>query len=99
MGDTEWQPMANRPGIQQGKTSVTLKLAIDCYDDTHVGSTTEEKIAERERMADRMFRAVQGMRLSQRMSELDRRRSTEYALSGGVKVYEVTFDYLVREIV
>ena len=32
MGDTEWQPMANRPGIQQGKTSVTLKLAIDCYD-------------------------------------------------------------------
>ena len=41
MGDTEWLPMANRPGIQQGKTSVTLKLAIDCYDDTHVGSTTE----------------------------------------------------------
>lgn len=29
MGDTEWQPMASRPGIQQGKTSVTLKLAID----------------------------------------------------------------------
>ena len=23
MGDTEWQPMASRPGIQQGKTSVT----------------------------------------------------------------------------
>ena len=42
MGDTEWQPMANRPGVQQGKTSVTLKLAIDCYDDTHIGSTTEE---------------------------------------------------------
>ena len=99
MGDTEWQPMASRPGIQQGKTSVTLKLAIDCYDDTHIGSTTEAKIAEREQMADRMFRAVQGMRLSQRMSELDRRRSTEYALGGGVKVYEVTFEYLVREIV
>ena len=75
MGDTEWQPMANRPGVQQGKTSVTLKLAIDCYDDTHIGSTTEEKIAERER------------------------RSAEYALGGGVKVYEVTFEYLVREIV
>ena len=59
----------------------------------------EEKIAERERMADRLFRAVQGMRLSQRMSELDRRRSAEYALGGGVKVYEVTFEYLVREIV
>ena len=27
MGDTEWLPMANRPGIQQGKTSVTLKLS------------------------------------------------------------------------
>ena len=25
------------------------------------------------------------------MSELDRRRGTEYALGGGVKVYEVTF--------
>ena len=99
MGDTEWQPMANRPGIQQGKTSVTLKLAIDCYDDTHVGSTTETKIADREQMADRLFRAAQGMRLSPKMSELDRRRSTEYALGGGVKVYEVTFEYLVREIV
>ena len=39
------------------------------------------------------------MRLSPKMSELDRRRSTEYALGGGVKVYEVTFGYLVREIV
>ena len=62
-------------------------------------STTEAKIAERDRMAVRMFRAVQGMRLSQGVSELDRRRSTEYALGGGVKVYEVTFEYLVREIV
>lgn len=99
MGDTEWQQMANRPAIQQGKTSVTLKLAIDCYDDTHVGSTTEDKIAEREQMAGRLFRAAQGMRLSQKMTELDRRRSTEYTLGDGIKVYEVTFEYLVREIV
>ena len=91
--------MANRPAIQQGKTSVTLKLAIDCYDDTHVGSTTEDKIAEREQMAGRLFRAAQGMRLSQKMTELDRRRSTEYTLGDGIKVYEVTFEYLVREIV
>ncbi len=98
MGDTEWQPMANRPGVQQGRTSVTLKLAIDCYDDTHVGSTTEDKIAEREQMADQLFRAVQGMRLSSKMSELDRRRSIEYALNDGIKVYEVTFEYLVRVI-
>ncbi len=98
MGDTEWQPMANRPGVQQGRTSVTLKLAIDCYDDTHVGSTTEDKIAEREQMTDRMFRAVQGLRLSPKMSELDRRRSTEYALDDGIKVYEVTFEYLERVI-
>lgn len=97
-GDTEWQTMSNRPGLQQGKTPVTLKLAIDCYDDTYSGSTTEGKIADREQMAERMFRAVQGMRLTREMSELDRRRSTEYALGGGVKVYEVTFEYLVRYV-
>lgn len=99
MGDTEWQPVANRPGIQQGKMSVTLKLAIDCHDDTQAGSTTEAKIAGREEMAARLFRAVQGMRLPQGLSALDRRRSREYASGGGIKVYEITFEYLVRESV
>lgn len=97
-GQTEWQTVTNRSGLQQGKTPVTLKLALDCYDDTHDGSTTEEKIAERERMAERMFRSVQGMRPTREVSELDRRRSTEYTLGSGIKVYEVTFEYLVRAV-
>jgi len=34
-------------------------------------------------MADRLFRAVQGTRLPPKISELDRQRSTEYALLDG----------------
>lgn len=97
--ETEWLPMANRPAIQQGRSSVTLKMALDCSDESHGGTTTEERIAERERMAGRLFQAVQGAKLSQGMSGLDRRRSAEYALGGGIRVYEVTFEHLVRELV
>lgn len=97
-GDTEWKSMANRLSVQQGRASVKLKLAIDCYDDTHIGSTTEDKIAEREQMVGRLVKAMQGVRLLPRTTELDRQRSSDYTLGGGIKVYEETFEYNVRVV-
>lgn len=95
-GDIEWQSMANRLSIQRGHASVKLKLAIDCYDDTHIGSTTEDKIAEREQMLGRLVKAMQGIKVLPQMTELDRQRSSDYTLGGGIKVYEETFEYHVQ---
>lgn len=95
-GETEWKTMSNRPSVQQGVTPVTLRLAVDCYEGVHGGAPIEQQIAAREQLAERLFRTVQGMRLTGEISALDRRSSTEYALGGGIKVYEMTFEYLVR---
>lgn len=95
-GDIEWKSMANRLSIQRGHASVKLKLAIDCYDDTHIGSTTEDKIAEREQMLGRLVKAMQGIRVLPQTTELDRQRSSDYTLGGGIKVYEETFEYHVQ---
>ncbi len=84
---------AVRPVVQRGTATLTIKLAVDCYDDTHIGSTTEDKVFEREQMNDRLFRLVQGFRLRKETSALSRIESTEYPLAGGVKVYMTTFQY------
>ena len=96
MSETEWTTECLLPVLQKGVTSVTLRLAINCYDDTHYGSTTEERIADRETMRDQLFKAVQGVRFRPEISPLDRRRSNEYTLEGGVKVYKLTFQYTER---
>ena len=95
-GDTEWTSMANRLSIQRGHASVKLKLAINCYDDTHIGSTTEGKITEREQTVERLVKAIQGVKVLPRTTELDRKRSSDYTLGGGIKVYEETFEYHVQ---
>lgn len=84
---------AVRPVIQRGTATLTIKLAIDCYDDTHIGSSTEDKATEREQMNDRLFRLVQGFRPCKQTSALSRIENTEYPLGGGVKVYMTTFQY------
>lgn len=90
---TEWTTQsAVRPVIQRGTATLTVKLAIDCYDDTHIGSSTEEKVLEREAMNERLFRAVQGYKHCRETSALSRIESAEYPL-GGVKVYMTTFQY------
>ncbi|WP_418981713.1 hypothetical protein [Alistipes sp.] len=91
---TEWTTQsAVRPIRQRGTATLNVKLAIDCYDDTHIGSSTEEKVLEREAMNDHLFRAVQGYKHRRETSALARTESTEYPLGGGVKVYMTSFQY------
>lgn len=42
---TVWENVKN--GLQHGKTTLTVRLAFDCYDDTHYGSTQERHAAGR----------------------------------------------------
>ena len=58
VGNTEinWKDLSYS-GAQKGDGSIVVRLAIDCYDDTHIGSTQEECITERQQFAKRIFRA------------------------------------------
>lgn len=76
---------------QRGKAEITTRLAIDCYDDTHLGSSQEHAIAERQRMAMKLDRALHGFQPQQNTGILLRTKTTQYAIRGGIKVYEITF--------
>jgi len=90
--EVRWE---TRGGIQQGRGSFLVRLAIDCYDDTHLGSGTEDKIAERQRMNARLGRGLHGFEPLADMGELERKKSVDYTLQGpgNIKVYETSFDF------
>jgi hypothetical protein len=94
--NTDWTSLDTR-GVQRGQCSFTVKLAIDCYDDTHAGSGTEGKIAERLRQNNRLYRALQGFTARPEMSRLVRSKSVDYSLPHAVKVYETAFGFVYHD--
>lgn len=86
IGDTEsdWSNVGT--SFQKSVTSVTVKLAVDCYDDTHFSSGTYDKIRERCGLAHKVYKAVQGLCPSSNSTPLCRVKSGSYTASGGIKV-------------
>lgn len=89
--DTNWTDISI--GVQKGDCNITVKLVIDCYDDTHYASGTADKIRERLQMNNRLYTLLQGFRNAKEMSPLKRVKSTDYALPGGKKAYETAFRF------
>ncbi len=84
-------------GVQKGQIAFSVRLAIDCYDDTHYGSGTEDKVAERLQMANKLYAAIQCFRTFNNMSPIVRTKSRFYALTGGIKVYEFIFSFTLHD--
>jgi hypothetical protein len=80
-------------GVQKGETQLTVRLAIDCYDDTHIGSGTTDKIRERQQLSTEIYKSIQGFRINRNMSAMARVKSRDYTLPGNVKVYEKVFKF------
>ena len=94
--DTQWE---NIGGLdQQGLCTVSVRLCIDCYDDTHFNSGQTERIFERERMRRELHRLLQGHRIDGH-SALIRTSSRFYTANHGIKVYETTYTLEVSESV
>lgn len=87
--ETIWENL--KGNLQHGKTTVTVRLAFDCYDDTHYGSTQEQHAAERMHLAARLNRALHGWRFDGCATVLVRRASRQFSLPGGIKVYEMEY--------
>lgn len=97
VGNTEadWKDIGM--GTQAGEITLTVRLGIDCYHDTHVGSGTTGRIKERMEMAGKLYRTLQNFQFCRNMDELVRIKSRDYTLPGNIKVYEFVFSFSYRD--
>ena len=85
-------------GAQEGTVTLTVRLAIDCYDDTHIGGTQEDAITERQQMARKLYKALQMQRFVKDMGPLSRIKSQDYTIAHGIKVYEQTYQFEYKDM-
>ena len=105
--DTDWSDLA--AGSQKGLCTLRVRLILDCYDDTHAGSGTPEKILERHQFQQKLHHLLQKFRPAAIVPDasasgiaptgLIRTRSKFYTWSHGIKVYEMLYSVSVTDIV
>lgn len=84
---------------QKGEARFRVRLLIDCYDDTHIGSTTSFAILERDDLRRSVDVCLQGhhLRDEQASGNICRERSTYFTTSHGIKVYETHYSLTLSE--
>lgn len=97
IGNTEsdWNDIGY--GVQKSKSLVTVRLAIDCYDDTHYTSGTYQKVRERQLKAKELYKTLQGFQCAEEATPLVRVKSRDYSLPGNIKVYETMFSFTLHD--
>lgn len=91
---TEWSDAGDLS--QRGVCEVRVRLAIDCYEDTHAGSQTIDRIMQREEKRKALHALLQGYRASSE-GALIRTRSKFFTFNHGIKVYEATYTCAMSE--
>ena len=91
---TEWSDAGDLS--QRGVCEVRVRLAIDCYEDTHAGSQTTDRIRQREEKRKALHALLQGYRASSE-GALIRTRSKFFTFNHGIKVYEATYTCATSE--
>ena len=81
---------------QRGTCEVRVRLILDCYDDTHAGSQTTDRIMLREEKRKALHALLQGYRPSGE-GALIRTRSRFFTFNHGIKVYEETYTCALSE--
>ena len=76
---------------------VTVRLAVDCYDDTHYASGTYDKVRERMQLAGKLYKSLQCLQCTDNASPLVREKSRSYAMPGGIKVFELVFSFTLHD--
>ena len=92
---TEWTDTGDV--AQRGTCEVRVRLILDCYDDTHAGSQTTDRIMRREEKRKALHALLQGFRPSSE-GALIRTRSRFFTFNHGIKVYEETYTCALSEV-
>lgn len=97
IGNTEstWSDVGT--SYQKSNSTITVRLAMDCYDDTHFTSGSYEKTRKRIALAYKLHEALQNLRCSGNATPLTRVKSGSYTLPGLIKVYELTYAFRLVE--
>ena len=82
---------------QEGSATIAVRLLIDCYDDTHAGSTTIDRILERSQLNRSLTEILHGMRILDNTASLTRISSNSYNGPHLIKVYETVYTAKVWE--
>ena len=91
---TDWTDTGDL--AQRGTCEVRVRLILDCYDDTHAGSQTTERIMQREEKRKALHALLQGYRPSGEGAFV-RTRSRFFTFNHGIKVYEETYTCALSE--
>lgn len=91
---TDWTDTGDL--AQRGTCEVRVRLILDCYDDTHAGSHTTDRIMQREEKRKALHALLQGYRPSGE-GALVRTRSRFFTFNHGIKVYEETYTCALSE--
>lgn len=97
--DINWTDLDESGPEQKGEGTIIVRLAIDCYDDVHIGSGQEDSIADRLQMAADLHATLQKLEFPEtdNVWPLSRIKSTDYTLPGNIKVYESTYQFTVNQ--
>lgn len=82
---------------QRGSGEIIIKLAVDCYEDTHCSAGTSDKMIERIKLQNNICAALHLFKPGANYSQLLRTQSKFYSLPGMIKVYEITFKVKAEE--
>lgn len=88
-----------RTATQRATAEITVRVAMDCYDDTHAGSGTTGRITERARLNSRVVQALHGYRPQGSVSPMVRIRSQAATTPYNWKIYETTFRWEAVETI
>lgn len=95
-GETEWKSFKDTD-TQTGSGTLTIRLACDCYDDTHEGAGQDSYATERHALRLAVHHAVHGVQSATSHRPFVRLRSRTYSLPGRIKVYEQEYTYSTEE--
>lgn len=93
--EVEWNSLAGP--VQKGTVNLTVKIAIDCYDDTHYTSGTADKAVERMKMVNEVNAMLHLFKPECCNTVLQRTRSRYYTAPRGIKVYEMQYSTTLWE--
>lgn len=93
--DSNWHDLGG--GAQNSESFITVRLAIDCYDDTSYASGTYEKARQRHETANKLYKVLQCFECTENTSPLVREKSRDYSLPGCIKVFETTYSFTLHD--
>lgn len=95
-GETDWRTFTGED-TQKGTGTFTIRLACDCYDDTHAGAGQDHYAQQRQELRLAVHRTIHAKVSNTSKRQFMRVKSRTYSLPGRIQVYEQEYSYSTEE--